>query len=78
MAAGIAPPDQVVSANGGIVSQQIPYSWDHQLTYGKALLITPQADADAPNNSIYFSTTANALVYKDAAGDVSSITITPP
>lgn len=31
------------------------------------------ADASAPNNSIYYSTTAGKLVYKDAAGNVNSL-----
>lgn len=30
-------------------------------------------DASAPNNTIYFSTTANKLVYKDAAGVVNNL-----
>ena len=31
------------------------------------------SDAVAPNNSIYFSTTATKLVYKDAAGSVHNL-----
>ncbi len=31
------------------------------------------ADAQAPNNSIYFSTTIGKLVYKNAAGDVNAL-----
>jgi len=37
--------------------------------------ITPQslADADAANNSIYYSTTAAKLVYKDSGGTVNNL-----
>lgn len=31
------------------------------------------ADADAPNNSIYYSTDATVLVYKDAGGVVHNL-----
>jgi hypothetical protein len=31
------------------------------------------ADADAPNNSIYFSTDANKLAYKDSLGSVNDL-----
>lgn len=31
------------------------------------------ADADAPNNSIYYSTTASKLVYKDAGSTVHNL-----
>ena len=31
------------------------------------------ADADAPNNSIYFSTDSNTLVYRDSLGVVNSL-----
>lgn len=37
--------------------------------------ITPisQADADASNNTIYYSTTASKLVYKDSGGTVHNL-----
>lgn len=31
------------------------------------------ADADAPNNTIYYSTTANKLVFKDSGGTVNDL-----
>jgi hypothetical protein len=31
------------------------------------------ADADAPNNSIYYSTDASKLVYKDSGGIVNNL-----
>ena len=31
------------------------------------------SDADAPNDSMYFSTTANGMVYKDSAGAVHNL-----
>lgn len=31
------------------------------------------ADADAPDNSIYYSTTASKLVYKDSGGTVHAL-----
>lgn len=40
-------------------------------------LVKTLADADAPNNSIYYSTDQTALVYKDADGVISTITVTP-
>jgi len=30
-------------------------------------------DADAPNNSVYYSTTQRALVYKDAGGSATPL-----
>lgn len=30
-------------------------------------------DADAPNNSVYYSTTQRALVYKDASGSATPL-----
>jgi len=30
-------------------------------------------DADAPNNSVYYSTTQSALVYKDAGGTATPL-----
>ena len=39
----------------------------------KAFTPASLADADAPNNSIYYSTTASKLVYKNAAGVVNNL-----
>jgi len=43
--------------------------------YGLQGLVKPPtyADAAAPNNSVYFSSTANKLVYKDAGGVVNNL-----
>jgi hypothetical protein len=41
----------------------------------RAGVITPlsQADTDASNNTIYYSTTATKLVYKDSGGTVHAL-----
>ena len=41
----------------------------------RAGVISPisQADADAANNTIYYSTTASKLVYKDSGGVVNNL-----
>ena len=38
-----------------------------------SLMPASLADADAANNSVYFSTTANKLVYKDGSGVVNAL-----
>lgn len=40
---------------------------------GGAWKPSSMADASAPNNSVYFSTTANKLVYKDSGGTVNQL-----
>ena len=40
---------------------------------GGVFLPVALADASAPNNSIYYSTTATKLVYKDAGGVVNNL-----
>ena len=42
-------------------------------TEGVFLLPGSSSDADAPNNSIYYSTTQNKLVYKDSSGTVHTL-----
>ena len=44
---------------------------------GNAYGIPATADADAPNNSIYYSTDLSALVYKDSNGLISIVTMAP-
>jgi hypothetical protein len=39
----------------------------------KPLSIVAIADADAPNSSLYYSTTASKLVWKDSAGAVKAL-----
>jgi len=39
----------------------------------KAFTPASLADANAPNNSIYYSTTASKLVYKNSAGVVNNL-----
>lgn len=39
----------------------------------EAYSIPSMADADAPNNSLYFSTTASKLVWKDNSGNVQNL-----
>jgi len=37
------------------------------------IAIASMADADAPNSTLYFSTTASKLVWKDASGVVNNL-----
>ena len=39
----------------------------------KALSVASMADADAPNSTLYYSTTASKLVYKNSAGVVNNL-----
>lgn len=42
-------------------------------TNSKFLLPASSADADAPNNSVYYSTDSSKLVYKDSGGTVHDL-----
>jgi hypothetical protein len=43
------------------------------ITLNGALIPVNLADANAPNNSIYYSTTQSKLVYKDSGGSVNDL-----
>lgn len=45
---------------------------NNSINNGFFLPIT-STDTDAPNNSIYFSSTANKLVYKDSFGVINNL-----
>jgi hypothetical protein len=42
-------------------------------TFAGAITPATIADASAPNNSIYYSSTASKLVYKDSGGTVNNL-----
>lgn len=46
---------------------------DASATFGGAIKPKSLADGSAPNNSIYYSTTASKLVYKDSGGSVNAL-----
>jgi hypothetical protein len=39
----------------------------------EAIAVASLADADAPNSTLYYSTTASKLVYKDSGGTVRQL-----
>jgi len=45
---------------------------DQSIQGGYFLPVT-SADADAPNNSIYYSTDSSKLVYKDSGGTINDL-----
>lgn len=59
--------------------QRITGGWDgehlvvRKITLTGGLVPASMADASAENGTIYFSTTANKLVYKDAGGVVNNL-----
>lgn len=73
------PPVQNVMTNNGI-AVPVWVKW-FSLLAGAASQIRANgtiepaslADADAENNSIYYSTTASRLVYKDSGGTVNNL-----
>ena len=69
---------ELTIAHKGVHS--ITVGWDGEVLTLRKLILTSggivpahMADASAENDTIYYSTTANKLVYKDAGGVVNNL-----
>jgi len=68
---------RITATQKGVMS--ISQGWDGEHLVVRKLTITggfvpaSMADADAENNTIYYSTTASKLVFKDSAGVVNNL-----
>jgi len=61
------------AGNVNITANSLEMAGTERITSAGCFLPVSLADASAPNNSIYYSTTASKLVYKDSGGTVNNL-----